>query len=224
MKRFLIILIVALTTVAVLLLIYNPGLLEDIWLWIVGLIGAIVAFVQEAYKGISAKVKQLFNKTDKENGTTAGDSAQTDDLYLLRLHESSGVTLGNLFYRGKFIAFGLEDASQQIQEGNYRLVAAQNHEADKIYKRAFDWFGGHLGIQNGKDTPPALLHIGGLRNDPRGSILITTNLSPEAALQNDKALTNTYRSLYLDLSKKILQGIPVHLVVKNKNWFTDKFN
>ncbi len=54
--------------------------------------------------------------------------------------------------------------------------------------------------------------------------MITTDLSPDATLQNDKTLTDTYRSLYLDLSKKIRQGIPVHLVVKNKNWFTDTFN
>ncbi|MFP4470081.1 MAG: DUF5675 family protein [Bacteroidota bacterium] len=224
MKRFFIILIVALTTVAVLLLLYNPDLLEKVWLWIVGLIGTIAAFLETANKSISKTVKQVFNKDkNSKKEPPAYPLPDAESLYLLRLHESSGIILGNLFYKGSFFSFGLESQAGHITEGTYRLVIAQNREAGEIYQRAFHWFKGHIGIQNGNEAQAPLIHIGGLRTEPPGSILLTTELNPETALK-DPDMANTYRRLYLELTHKIKQGIPVQLVVKNKNWFTDKFN
>ena len=62
MKNILILLLVALLAIAVLLFLFNPELLEKIWLWIVGLIGVIVSAIQRFIEWI----KSLFNKSEKE--------------------------------------------------------------------------------------------------------------------------------------------------------------
>jgi hypothetical protein len=44
---------------AIMLAIYRPDLLEDIWLWVIGLIGPIIGFIQEGIKSIHKFIKKL---------------------------------------------------------------------------------------------------------------------------------------------------------------------
>jgi hypothetical protein len=44
---------------AIMLAIYRPDLLEDIWLWIIGLIGPIIGFAREGIKSIGKFIKEL---------------------------------------------------------------------------------------------------------------------------------------------------------------------
>lgn len=62
--HFLIILIVALVTVTIVLALYRPDILEDIWLWIIGLIGPIIAFVRRSVNSIVSYVKKLEKKAE----------------------------------------------------------------------------------------------------------------------------------------------------------------
>jgi hypothetical protein len=59
MKNFIILLLVALITFTIVLVIYRPDLLEDIWLWVVGLIGPIIGFTKAAIKSVSKFIKSL---------------------------------------------------------------------------------------------------------------------------------------------------------------------
>ncbi|WP_424961227.1 hypothetical protein [Ekhidna sp.] len=61
MRHALILILVALITISVVLVIYRPDLLEDVWLWLVGLIGPIVGFVKAIAKSISNFFKSLDN-------------------------------------------------------------------------------------------------------------------------------------------------------------------
>lgn len=61
MKHFIILLVVALLTLAIVLSIYRPELIEDTWLWIVGLIGPIIGFGKEGIKSVSKFIKSLDN-------------------------------------------------------------------------------------------------------------------------------------------------------------------
>jgi hypothetical protein len=54
MKHFVVLVIVALATLIVMFALYRPDLLEDVWLWLVGLAGPIIATVQ----GAVVKIKQ----------------------------------------------------------------------------------------------------------------------------------------------------------------------
>lgn len=53
MKHFVIVLTVALITLAIMFAIYRPDILEDVWLWIIGLIGPIITFVKEGIKSLN---------------------------------------------------------------------------------------------------------------------------------------------------------------------------
>lgn len=59
MKHFIILLTVALITLAIMFALYYPDLLEDIWLWIIGLIGPIIAIFQRIINSISSFIKKL---------------------------------------------------------------------------------------------------------------------------------------------------------------------
>jgi hypothetical protein len=59
MRHALILVFVALITISVILIIYRPDLLEDIWLWLVGLIGPIIGFSKAIFKSISNFFKSI---------------------------------------------------------------------------------------------------------------------------------------------------------------------
>ncbi len=73
MRNFVILILVALLAIAILLFIFNPEILEKIWLWIVGLIGFIISAIRNAIKGLVG----LFKKDEEESTTTAA-STKTD--------------------------------------------------------------------------------------------------------------------------------------------------
>lgn len=60
MRHALILILVAIVTITIVLVIYRPDLLEDIWLWLVGLIGPIIGFV----KSIAKSISKFFNSLD----------------------------------------------------------------------------------------------------------------------------------------------------------------
>jgi len=61
MKHFIILLIVAVISLTVVFSIYRPDILEDVWLWIIGLIGPIIGIAKEGIKSISKFIQSLEN-------------------------------------------------------------------------------------------------------------------------------------------------------------------
>ena len=59
MRHALILIVVALVTITIILMIYRPDLLEDVWLWLVGLIGPIIGLLKAITKKISKFFKSL---------------------------------------------------------------------------------------------------------------------------------------------------------------------
>lgn len=59
MKHFIIVLTVALITLLIMFAIYQPNILEDTWLWIIGLIGPIIGFLREIIKSLNKFFKEL---------------------------------------------------------------------------------------------------------------------------------------------------------------------
>jgi hypothetical protein len=55
-KHFIVVVLVALITLTVVFAIYRPDLLEGAWLWVVGMIGPIIALA----RGIITRVNQYF--------------------------------------------------------------------------------------------------------------------------------------------------------------------
>ncbi len=219
MKRFLIILSVALITVVILLFIYNPGLLDKIWLWVVGLAGALVALVQDAYKAVEKKVNQLATKSGEEKPAERRHIPAA--VSLLRIKQNDGVVAGMIFLEDTFLAFSLEPSENLLPEGNYRLVRSQQAQADRAYAAAYPWFSGHLEVQSNSGS---LIHMGGMQQSPAGSIILATDLNPAGFATSGQQRTAVYQKLYTYVQKQLSAGNPVHLAIYNKNWFSDTFN
>lgn len=62
MKHFIIVLVAGLITLTVMFVLYRPDLVEDIWLWIIGLIGPIIVFTRELMKSLT----KFLTKSDTE--------------------------------------------------------------------------------------------------------------------------------------------------------------
>ncbi len=60
MNRFIGLVIVALITFAAVLYVKRPDLLNDIWLWVIGLIAPIIGLFKRLY----CEVKKRFNKKE----------------------------------------------------------------------------------------------------------------------------------------------------------------
>ncbi|WPP53524.1 DUF5675 family protein [Catalinimonas niigatensis] len=63
MARLAALLFIALLTIAILLFLTNPELLEEVWLWIIGFIGYIIALLQKGFQSISS----LFRGDEKKD-------------------------------------------------------------------------------------------------------------------------------------------------------------
>ena len=50
MKHFIIVLVAGLITLTAVLIIYRPDLLEEVWLWVIGLAAPVIGTVQELLK------------------------------------------------------------------------------------------------------------------------------------------------------------------------------
>ncbi|MFW5761690.1 MAG: DUF5675 family protein [Cyclobacteriaceae bacterium] len=73
-KHIAALIIIAVITLGVILVVQNPDLLSDIWLWIVGLTGPIIGFVREGLRTISnSKSDDKDKKATSEKPATASD-------------------------------------------------------------------------------------------------------------------------------------------------------
>ena len=62
MKHFLILLAVALVTLSIVFIIYRPDLVEDVWLWVIGLAGTVIGLAKEGYKSVQNFIQARWPK------------------------------------------------------------------------------------------------------------------------------------------------------------------
>ena len=159
MKRFFVLLLVALLTMAVLLFIFNPEILEKIWLWIVGLIGFIIASIrsliewakktfdkedsqvsQEAEKSpssengnkkvVSSISKEITEVEDRLQNARSNDSFSGTTLNLLRYSDDGKATLSLLFYNQKFFCYALEDTFNPVKIPGETRIPSGTYKLD----------------------------------------------------------------------------------------------
>ncbi len=67
-KHFIVVVLIALITLTIVFAIYRPDLLERAWLWVVGLIGPMIALA----RGIISRVNNFFKSfNNSENNPNA---------------------------------------------------------------------------------------------------------------------------------------------------------
>lgn len=235
MKRILIIIIIALVTVAVMLLIFRPELLDNIWLWIVGLIGAIVGYS----KTLIEKIKK-WTGTDSETEKPADDTESIEQeevngkvlLSLLRYSDDGNFTTGMLYLKDEFFCFTIEEPEGQpgispdgrISPGKYPLGFDLNETDFTLkYRQKFNWFKFHLQIKKtGKDSQ-AYIHCGCTNSETINGIMIVSNADETNVTTLLKNSERLYEHLYSEISDLINKGEPIFIQIYNKNWFSDRF-
>lgn len=76
MRNFLFLLFIAILTILVLLFITNPGLLDNIWLWLIGFAGGIIGFFRNIYD----QFLQFIHKSEKAELAVATAKVKAENL------------------------------------------------------------------------------------------------------------------------------------------------
>ncbi len=123
MKRLFIVLILAFVFALIALYVIKPEIVEKIWLWVVGLLGAIIAFFQRSVKWV---VDQFDNLTQKNSNKTPTEKIANCDYFMqiVRYSRTGNRILGMVFIDGKFIGISNENAQNGL--GIYQLNIKNN--------------------------------------------------------------------------------------------------
>ncbi|NOU16845.1 MAG: hypothetical protein HOO91_04725 [Bacteroidales bacterium] len=123
MKRFFVVLILAVVFALIALYFIKPEIVEKIWLWVVGLLGTIIAFFQRTIKWIG---DQIDNLTHKNSNNTSTEKIANCDYFMqiVRYSRTGNRILGMVFIDGKFIGISNENAQNSL--GIYQLNIKNN--------------------------------------------------------------------------------------------------
>ncbi|GJM64650.1 hypothetical protein PEDI_52020 [Persicobacter diffluens] len=139
----------------VLLFITNPSVLDDIWLWLIGFAGFIIAFFENIFRNIT----KPFSKKDKETQLTEPPEVSKSDLEnkvenliqviekkekleasnssfngttinVLRYFDDGETTLGLMFIKNEFFAYTLEDTHQEVKIPSETRIPAGNYSVE----------------------------------------------------------------------------------------------
>lgn len=123
MKRIVVILLLALVFSLVALYFLKPGFVEKIWLWIVGLLGAIIAFFQNVGKWVRERFPNL---TGKESTTLISEDNSKEDveMKIFRYSRSGNRIFGLVYIEQEFVGISNENATNRL--GVYNLDIKDN--------------------------------------------------------------------------------------------------
>lgn len=243
MNRFLLLVVVALVTFAVIFVIQRPDILNEIWLWLIGLAGAIIEFFRRIFSFLKKEDQQSTDIADNPTLTStlinsskqselqdlATDNFKGITMNVLRYSDDGTTTIGLLYLNGFFYCYTLEDTHQEVKiAGETRIPAGKysvdfiRHETDltKKYRKLFpDWFNYHLEIEQVPGFSGVYIHSGGDHTHTKGCLLVSDSLTIQS---ENKFLTNsrnTFRRLYTYLREEIEKGTNVRLVIRDEAWF-----
>lgn len=237
MKRVLLLVLIAIGTFVVFALFRNPGVLEDIWLWIVGLIGLII----KTFRSVVDYIKGLFAGDDKgkqgEEPTpspseqpVAGPLAPSADINisLLRYSDDGQTTIGLLHINDKFYCYTLEDTFQEekvagqtrIPAGTYTIgFRKEETELTETYRERYpEWFTNHLHIKEVPNFSAIYIHSGGDHTHTEGCVLVSDSLSAKDKKTYLTNSRNTFKTLYKYLSDQLQSGKKIQIHVRDEGW------
>ena len=145
MKRFFVLLLIAALIIGLFLFFTNPGMLDKVWIWLIGFLGAIVGFFRNLFEQIKDVFKE--EKTDshqkQEYSNSSQQSAVTPPLHktqiaeaknqivketahthssfegttitLVRFMHDKETTLGLLYLGDTFVCYTLEDTYRPVK-------------------------------------------------------------------------------------------------------------
>lgn len=240
MNRFLLLVLVAAVTFLLILFAVKPELIDNIWLWLVGLSGFIVKAFQSLVDFFKEKFSGDKEKTESEENDAPGSEnnqpAETENnqpfngitLSLLRYSDDEETTIGLLYINGQFYCYTLEDTFHEekiagetrIPAGNYSIkYKKEETELTLKYRERYpEWFTFHIELQQVPGFDSIYIHNGGDHTHTEGCLLVSDSLN----INNERTfLSNsreTFRRLYGYLNEELSNNIPVRITIYNENW------
>jgi hypothetical protein len=123
MKRFIVVILLAVGFSLVTLYIISPEIVEKIWLWVVGFLGIIVAFFQRTSDWTGEKIKSLVKKPTFVDPTEKS-KVEKGFMQIYRYSRNGNRILGLVFVEGQFVGISSENPSNSV--GVYSLNIQQN--------------------------------------------------------------------------------------------------
>ncbi len=240
MNRILLLILIAGLTFLIVLFAVKPELLESVWLWLIGLSGAIVKAFQlliEFFKNRFSGDNETSEKKDSEDSNQAMTESSVESfagftLKLLRYSNNNATTTGMLYFDNSYYCLTLEDSSNDTDERKKKRIPAgiypiqylkENTNLTLKYKeRNPEWFIWHLQLKNVQGLGNVIIHNAGDFTGVNG-LLVFSSLNignRKTFLSNSK---ETYRRLYEFISKKLDSNVPVRIIVYDENWI-EKLN
>lgn len=239
MNRFLLLVLIAGATFLIILFAVKPELIENIWLWLIGLSGLIVKafqtlfdFFKEKFSGDKEveepKPEDKEEKDDPLPTQTNNQQFQGISLSLLRFSDDGETTIGLLNIEDQFYCYTLEDTFHEekvpgetrIPSGTYQ-IHYRREETDltlKYRERYPEWFTFHLQLQQIPEFDSIYIHNGGDHTHTEGCILVSDSLNVS---NKHKFLSNsreTFRRLYGYLREQLDNHIAVRITIYDENW------
>lgn len=233
MKRAILLIAIAMLTFLLYALYKNPGVLENIWLWLIGLGGLII----QSARNLLNYIKDLIGRGDKSDDSDKSkkeeekpDTPRGDiNLSLLRYVNDGETTTGQLYINGQFFCYTLEDPEKDNNnQGEVRILAGfysigfrkeEDLSTQKYAERYPEWFTYHLELQGEKVKDRVYIRSGGDNIQAPGSILVSGSLSLGNTGQLLTASREAYRSLYQYLAVALEQNKKIIIHIQDETWF-----
>ncbi len=240
MNRILLLILIAGLTFLIVLFAVKPELLESVWLWLIGLSGAIVKAFQlliEFFKDKFSGDKETSEKKDSgdSNQPMAESSVESFSgitLKLLRYNNDGTTMVGMLYIDNTHYCYTLENSNHNTEVSSGKLLNAGSYPIQflkedteltlKYKEKYYEWFIWHLQIKNVPESDTVLIHDAGNHTDTTG-LLVFNSLNignKKSFLSNSR---ETYRRLYEFLSEKLNNNIPVRIIIYDEKW-VEKLN
>lgn len=236
MNRLLLLVLIAGATFLIILFALKPELIDNIWLWLVGLSG----FIVKAFQRVVDFFKEKFSGKEEPTIDTEADQVDNSNivqkpapfngvsLSLLRFSDEGETTIGLLSINDQFYCYTLEDTYHEekiagetrIPAGSYPISFKKEETALtlKYRERYPEWFTFHLQLQNVQGFDSIYIHNGGDHTHTEGCILVSDSLN----VSNEKTfLSNsreTFKRLYGYLNEQLDNNIPIRITIYDENW------
>ncbi|MEA3443347.1 MAG: DUF5675 family protein [Bacteroidota bacterium] len=241
MNRFLLLVLIAGATFLIVLFAVKPELIENIWMWIIGLAGAIVRAFQMLIDYFKKKFSDSSEDDEKDETSESSMSEKSKnetsveefngiDLSLLRFSDNGETTIGLLYINDKFYCYTLEDTFREekiagetrISSGTYQIQFRKDKtELTLKYRERYpEWFNWHLQLMDVPGFNSIYIHNGGDHTHTEGCILVSDslNVSNETSFLSNSR--ETFRKLYGYLFEQLENNIPVRINIYDENRIT----
>lgn len=243
-NRVLLLILVAGLTFLVVIFALRPEMLTDVWMWLIGLAGPVVAI----FKKIVLFFKNMFSDKPEETQEVKGPLApgtpipfvqETEatpvqeksafngiTIQVLRFSDDGETTIGLLYIENQFYCYTIEDTDrEEIIRGQTRIPSGEytvsfnpvNTDYVKTYRAKNDWFDYPIMLNDVPNFAGIYIHNGGTHVDTRGCILVSDSLTVGDRTTTFTNSRETFRKFYEFVSQHLNSGTDVRIVIHDEN-------